>query len=75
MTSYMTKKRNSKVKNVKRAALIKFQLNSRGLKLSDIASDLQITRTAVYRSINDLSTISRVDGWLRENLGLEVVNG
>lgn len=74
MTSYMTKKRNSKVKNVKRAALIKFQLNSRGLKLSDIASDLQITRTAVYRSINDLSTISRVDEWLCENLGLEVVN-
>lgn len=75
MTSYMTKKRNSKVKNVKRAALIKFKLNSKGLKLSDIASDLQITRTAVYRSINDLSTISRVDGWLQENLGLEVVNG
>lgn len=75
MTSYMTKKRNSKVKNVKRAALIKYKLNRRGLKLSDIASDLRISRTAVYRSINDLSTITRVDEWLSENLGLEVVNG
>ena len=74
MTPYMTKKRNSKVKNVKRAAFIKFRLNSAGLKLSDIASDLSISRAAVYRSINGLSTISRVDEWLYENLRLEVVN-
>lgn len=74
MTSHMIKKRNSKVKNVKRAAFIKFRLNSAGLKLSDIASDLSISRAAVYRSINGLSTISRVDEWLYENLRLEVVN-
>lgn len=74
MTTYMIKKRNSKVKNVKRAAFIKFRLNSAGLKLSDIASDLNISRAAVYRSINGLSTISRVDEWLYENLRLEVVN-
>lgn len=71
----MTKKRNIKVKNVKRAAYIKYQLYSKGLSLSNIALDLHISNAAVYRSINDLSTITRVDEWLYKNLGLEVVNG
>lgn len=71
----MTKKRNIKVKNVKRAAYIKYQLYKKGLSLSNIALDLHISNAAVYRSINDLSTITRVDEWLYKNLGLEVVNG
>lgn len=74
MTPYMTKKRNSKVKNVKRAAFIKYQLYRQGLSLSDIANDLKISNAAVYRSINGLSTIRRVDEWLYENLDLAVVN-
>lgn len=75
MTPHMTKKRNSKVKNVKRAAYIKYQLYRKGLNLSDIANDLNISNAAVCRSINGLSTIRRVDEWLYENLRLEVANG
>ena len=74
MTPHMNKKGKQKVKNVKRAALIKFKLNCKGLKPSDIASDLHISRSAVYRSLNSLSTISRVDEWLYENLGLEIAS-
>lgn len=74
MTTYMIKKRNSKVKNVKRAAYIKYQLYRQGLNLSDIANDLKISNAAVCRSINGLSTIRRVDEWLYKNLKLEVVN-
>lgn len=74
MTTYMIKKRNSKVKNVKRAAYIKYHLYRQGLSLSDIANDLEISNAAVYRSINGLSTIRRVDEWLYKNLKLDVVN-
>lgn len=74
MTSHMIKKRNSKVKNVKRAAFIKYQLYRQGLSLSDIANDLKISNSAVYRSINGLSTVRRVDEWLYENLRLKVAN-
>lgn len=75
MTPHMKKKRNSKVKNVKRAAFIKYKLYSNGFSLSDIAKDLHISNAAVFRSINELSKVTRVDEWLHENLGLEVVNG
>lgn len=74
MTSHMIKKRNSKVKNVKRAAYIKYQLYRNGFRLSDIANDLKISNAAVYRSIYGLSTVYRVDEWLVDNLGLKVVN-
>lgn len=75
MTSHMNKKHNRKVKNVKRAAYIKYQLYRKGLTLTQIAEDLHISNAAVYRSINGLSKITRIDEWLQANLGLEVVNG
>ncbi|MCD8378435.1 MAG: hypothetical protein LUB59_06580 [Candidatus Gastranaerophilales bacterium] len=69
ITSHMSKKSNQNLKNVKRAALIKYELCCSGLKLVDIANDLGITKSAVYRSIYGLSTVSRVDDWLKNNVG------
>lgn len=74
MTTQLRKKSNRKIKNVKRAALIKFKLYSKGLKPSDVASELHISRSAIYRSFNGLSKITRVDEWLEKNLGMEAVN-
>lgn len=74
MTTHTYIKRNNKVKNVKRGAYIKYIMTLNGIKVSDIANDLSISNVAVYRSINGLSTISRVDEWLRNNLGLEGFN-
>lgn len=75
MRPHMTEKRNSNIRDVKRVAFIKYKLNCIGLKLVDVARDLGISRQAVYRSINGLSKISRVDEWLCEKLGKEVVGG
>lgn len=75
MTSHMRKKHNKKVKNVKnkeKAAYIHFQLKRRGFTFQTIADDLNISHTAVCRSVSDLSTISRVDDWIKTNLGIEV---
>lgn len=74
MTSHMPIKSNTPIKNVKRAAFIKYKLGCKGYKTSDIARDLEISRAAVTRSIYGLSTVSRVDEWLCEKLGKEVVN-
>lgn len=75
MTPHMVKKRNSNIRNVKRAAFIKYKLSCNGFRMGDIAEDLNITPQAVYRSINGLSKITRVDEWLCEKLGKEVVGG
>lgn len=72
MTTYKIVNRNKKIRNIKKAALIKYELQCRNLTLSGIAKDLQISNTAIYRSINDLSKISRVDEWISEKLGLEI---
>ena len=68
MTSYMNKKDNNNLKNIKKAARIKYLLYKKGLKLVDIANALNITKTAVYNSIYDLTKISRVDDWIEANL-------
>lgn len=71
MTSYKFKNRNKKIRNIKKAATVKYELGIRGLMLSDIARDLDISNSAVYRAINDLSTIARVNEWVYQNLGLK----
>lgn len=68
MTTYKKRKFKKKNKNVNKAALIKYRLARKGLKLADVARELNVTKTAVYRSIYDLSKISRIDQWLEENL-------
>ncbi len=75
MTSHMSIKSNTPIKNVKRAAFIKYKLGCKGYKISDVARALGISGTAVTRSIYGLSTVSRVDEWLCEKLGKEVVSG
>lgn len=74
MTTYKKQKRNSKVKNIKKASFIKYKLDIHGLKQVDIAADLGITEAAVCRAIYDESKITRVDNWLIEKLGSDVVN-
>lgn len=70
MTSCNNYKNKNNLKNVKRAAYIKYKLYSAGLTLNDIALDLKISNSAVYRSINGLSKISRIDDWLKDKLGV-----
>ena len=68
MTSYMNKKDNNNLKNIKKAAKIKYLLYKKRLKLVDNANSLNITKTAVHNSIYDLTKISRVDNWIEANL-------
>ena len=75
MTPQILKKNNSKLNSMKNAAFIKYKLSELKLSFSDIAHDLEISNAAVSRSIYGKSKITRVDEWLRDNLGLEVVNG
>ena len=70
MKSCKKEKINKRVKNIKRAAYIKYKLYSAGLNLSDIATELNITNAAVYRSIYGLSKITRIDEWLKKNIGI-----
>lgn len=71
-----TNSKNSLLKqNVTKAAFIQYQLKKRGLSQKQKASELNITPVAVSRSINGLSKITRVDEWLQNNLGMEVING
>ncbi len=71
-----TKYKKSYVKrNVTEVAYINYQLAKNGYTQTSVANELGITPMAVWRSINGLSKITRVDEWLRDNLGLEVVNG
>lgn len=72
MTSYAIKKRNKTKRNIKQVARIKYELGVRGLKMVDIAKDLNITQQAVQRAVYGLSTVTRVDEWLDENIGLVV---
>lgn len=72
MTSYMSEKRNKKVKNVKKSAYIHYQLKIKGMNFQTIADDLHMSHAAVLRSVGGLSKISRVDEWLKLNLGIEV---
>ena len=72
MTTHNLKKRNKKKRNIKRAARIKFELGLRNLKASSIASDLNISRAAVYRSMYGLSKITRVDEWIAKNLDMVI---
>lgn len=67
--------KSDKKRNVTEIAFIQYQLKKNGYTQREIAKDLGITPMAVWRSINGLSKITRVDEWLRDNLGLEVVNG
>ena len=79
MTSYKNLKRNRKKKNIKqknviKCAFIQYQLKLRGLTQAQIAKELNISSQAVNRALLGQSKISRVDEWIEENLGLEVVN-
>ncbi len=56
--------------NIKRAYEIKYRLKLAGLTQRDIKKALNISDAAVYRAIFGLSKISRVDIWLKENLGV-----
>lgn len=75
MTTYNLIKRNKKIRNIKKAARIKYELGRRGFKLNNIAQELKMSNAAVFRSINDLSKISRVDEWIKINLGFEFIDG
>jgi len=71
-----TSRKNTNInKNVTKAAYIQYQLKRNGFTQAQIAKELNINPVAVSRSFYGLSKISRVDNWLADNLGLEVVNG
>lgn len=72
MTTHKKNKNNKSKRNVKRAARIGYECKIRGIRQSDIASELGITRQAVGRSFSGLSTIGRVDEWIEKNLGLVI---
>lgn len=66
-----TKKIDNQTKrNVKKEAMIKIRLIKNGKTQQDISKDLDISAQAVNRAIKGLSTITRVDNWLKENLGV-----
>lgn len=67
--------KSDKKRNVTQIAYIQYQLKRNGFTQRDIALDLGICEQAVSRAIRKQSQITRVDEWLRDNLGLEVVNG
>lgn len=58
------------LKNVKRGIYIKYRLAQKDYTMTDIAKDLNISLSAVSRAIYCLSTVSRVDNWLKENLDI-----
>lgn len=68
MTTYKKRNFKKKIKNINKAALIKYKLARKGLSLADIARELKVTRSAISKSIYDLSKISRVDDWIEQNL-------
>lgn len=74
MTPQAYKKRNKVKRNIKRAAKIKFELQLRNIKLVDIANELGISATAVWRSVYGVSTITRVDLWLERHIGHDFYN-
>ena len=61
---------NDNQRNIKQTAKILYLLKIKGIKQSDIAAELKISRAAVSRSFYGLSKISKVDNWLKENLGI-----
>ena len=65
-------KNNKTKRNIKKTALINYELKKRGLSQAYIAKKLNISRTAVNRAIGDLSKITKVNEWLEENLRLVV---
>ena len=65
-------KHNKTKRNVKKTALINYELKKRGLSQAYIARKLNISRTAVNRAIGDLSKITQVNEWLEENLRLAI---
>lgn len=70
MTPHKRLKNNKTKRNVKRAARIMYELKIRGIKQWEVAEELGMTRQAVSRSFLGLSTVSRVDEWIEQNLGL-----
>jgi len=72
MKTQKMKKENDKKPNLNKATIIQVALKTRRIKQADIAAALKISQQAVNRSIYGLTTITRVDDWCRENLGIEV---
>jgi len=70
MTPQLMQKNNKNIKNVTRAAKIIYLLKINGFTQAKIADELNISKNAVSRSIYGLSKISRVDSWIKENLGI-----
>lgn len=72
MRTQNAKKRNNPEPNLNKAIAIKMALLKKGKKQVDIAADLGISRACVSRAIRDLTSVPRVDDWVRENLGIAI---
>ena len=62
-------KENTTLNNLKKTAKIIYLLKLNKITQKQIAETLNITTAAVSMSINGKSTITRVDNWLKENIG------
>ncbi|MBQ9150216.1 HTH domain-containing protein [bacterium] len=63
-------KKSEEKRRLKRAALIKLHLTKNQVKQTDIAKELKITTSAVYRAIFGLSKIAKVDEYLKTKFGV-----
>lgn len=61
-----------KRKDVNRARIIKAAMALKGVQNAHIAEDLGVSRQAINRALYGLSTISRFDSWVKENLGIAI---
>lgn len=62
------RKKINNIKDIKRAAYIKYVLQLNGYCINDIAKDLGVTHSAVSRAIYGQSKVSRVETWLNEHI-------
>lgn len=60
--------------NIAKIAYIQYLLKKNGFNQQRIANELGITKQAVSNAINGRMKSARVNNWLADNLGLEVVN-
>ena len=58
-------KNKCKNPNIQKKAYLQYRLALKGYTMRNIADDLGISLVAVSRSFSDLSTITRVDEWLK----------
>lgn len=72
MIKEIKKNSNRQKRSIQDIAYIQYLIKKNGFTQTNIAHELNISAEAVTRSIQGLSTIKKVDNWLKENINLDL---